>query len=122
MSDMSSLSHEYASVTDFARQIKKMLAHYGIEKEPIGIDLLELPMLRALEAEGIEVVDGQQAMLDAREVKTRDEIECLKVAASMVDATYYDICRAIRPGARENELVAIAHDRLRRLCSAGRQA
>ena len=102
---------------DFARQIRKMLAHYGIEKEPIGIDLLELPMLCALEAEGIEVVDGQQAMLDAREVKTRDEIECLKVAASMVDATYYDICRAIRPGARENELVAIAHDRLFRLGS-----
>ena len=43
--------------------------------KPLGIDLLELPMLRALEAEGIEVVDGQQAMLDAREVKTADEIE-----------------------------------------------
>jgi Xaa-Pro dipeptidase len=35
----------------------------------------------------------------------------------MVDATYYDICKAIRPGARENELVAIAHDRLFRLGS-----
>ena len=43
---------------------------YGIDKEPIGIDMMELPMLRALEEEGIEVVDGQQAMLDAREVKT----------------------------------------------------
>ena len=35
----------------------------------------------------------------------------------MVDATYYDICKAIRPGVRENELVAIAHDRLFRLGS-----
>jgi Xaa-Pro aminopeptidase len=102
---------------DFARQIKKALVHYGIEKEPIGIDLLELPMLRALEKEGINVVDGQQAMLDAREVKTPDEIEILKVAAGMVDATYYDICKAIRPGIRENELVAIANDRLYRLGS-----
>ena len=97
---------------DFARQIKAALVEYGIENQPLGIDLLELPMLRALEAEGIEVVDGQQAMLDAREVKTADEIECLKVAAAMVDATYYDICKAIRPGVRENELVAIAHDQL----------
>ena len=56
---------------DFARQIKKALVQLGIDKEPIGIDLMELPMLRALEKEGIEVVDGQQAMLDAREVKTR---------------------------------------------------
>ena len=52
--------------TEFARQIKKMMVHYGIEKEPLGIDLMELPMLRALEAEGIEVVDGQQTLLDAR--------------------------------------------------------
>ncbi len=102
---------------DFARQIKKTLVHYGIEREPLGIDRLELPMLRALEKEGVEVVDGQQAMLDARETKTPEEIQCLKVAAAMVDATYYDICKAIRPGMRENELVAIANDRLFRLGS-----
>src|SRR5262249_16205831 len=45
----------------FARQIKKSLVDCGFDKEPLGIDILELPMLRALEAEGIEVVDGQQA-------------------------------------------------------------
>src|SRR5262245_20331452 len=76
-------------------------------------------MLRALEKEGIEVVDGQQALLDAREVKTADEIELLKMAYAMVDATYVDIARAIRPGTRENELVAIAHDRLFRMGSEG---
>ena len=106
-----------ASQTDFARQIKKALVHYGIDKEPIGIDVMELPMLRALEDEGIEVVDGQQALLDAREIKTPDEIELLKLAAAMVDATYVDIARAIRPGTRENELVAIANDRLFRMGS-----
>ena len=103
--------------SEFARQIKKALVHYGIENQPLGIDLMELPMLRALEAEGIEVVDGQQAMLDAREVKTPDEIELLKLAASMVDGTYVDIAKAIRPGTRENELVAIANDKLYRLGS-----
>jgi Xaa-Pro aminopeptidase len=102
---------------DFAKQIRKAMAHYGISGKPLGVDVIELPMLRALEKEGIEVVDGQQAMLDAREVKTHDEIQCLKIAAGMVDATYYDICKAIRPGARENELVAIANDRLFRLGS-----
>ena len=101
----------------FAKQIKKALVHYGIANMPLGIDIMELGMLRALEAEGIEVVDGQQAMLDAREVKTGDEIELLKMAASMVDATYVDIARAIRPGTKENELVAIANDRLFRMGS-----
>ena len=69
-------------------------------------------MLRALEKGGIEVVDGQQAMLDAREVKTADEIELLKQAAAMVDAVYEDIARAIRPGTREHELVALANEKL----------
>ena len=102
---------------DFARQIRKALVDRGIESKPIGIDIMELPMLRALEAAGIEVVDGQQAMLDARQIKTQDEIELLKLAASMVDAAYVDIARAIRPGTRENELVAIANDKLFRMGS-----
>ena len=102
---------------DFARQIRKALVDRGIEKMPIGIDIMELPMLRALEAAGVEVVDGQQALLDAREIKTPDEIELLKLASSMVDATYVDIARAIRPGTRENELVAIANDKLFRMGS-----
>ena len=76
---------------DFAKQIKKALVHYGIDKEPLGIDMMEIGMLRALEAEGIEVVDGQQALLDAREIKTADEVELLKMASAMVDATYVDI-------------------------------
>ena len=63
---------------DFARQIKRVLTDYGVEKKPLGVDMIELSMLRALEKEGIEVVDGQQAMLDARESKTADEIELLK--------------------------------------------
>ena len=97
---------------DFAKQIKRVLTDYGVEKEPLGVDMIELSMLRALEKIGIEVVDGQQAMLDAREVKTPDEIELLKQAAAMVDAAYEDIARAIRPGTRENELVAIANHKL----------
>lgn len=93
----------------FAGQIKRILAEYGVDKQPIGVDIMEITMLRALEKEGITVVDGQQAMLDAREIKTADEIELLKKAASIVDATYVDLARAIRPGTRESELVAIAN-------------
>ena len=95
---------------DFAKQIKKALIHYGIDKEPLGIDMMELPMIRALEKEGIEVVDGQQAMLDAREIKTADEIELLKVAAAMVDATYVDIARAIHMLATNGFITGVVLD------------
>lgn len=97
---------------EFARQIKAKLIELGIEDKPLGIDLMELEMLRALEAEGIKVVDGQQALLNAREIKTNEEIELLKLAAAMVDAAYVDVAKAIRPGTRESELVSIAHAKL----------
>jgi Xaa-Pro aminopeptidase len=96
----------------FAKQVKRVLTDMGVANKPLGVDIMELPMLRALEKEGIEVVDGQQPMLDAREVKTPEEIEILKQAAAMVDAVYEDIARAIRPGRRENELVALANEKL----------
>jgi hypothetical protein len=62
----------------FARQVKKILVDYGVEKQPLGIDLMEFPMQKALEKEGITLADGVQAILDAREIKTADEIELLK--------------------------------------------
>lgn len=96
----------------FARQIKKLLMDLGVADKPLGVDMIEICMKEALEKVGIEVVDGQQAILDAREIKTADEIELLKQSAAIVDATYEDIARAIRPGVRENELVALAHERM----------
>ena len=39
----------------------------------------------------------------------------VKMAAAIVDAAYVDIVRAIGPGTKENELVAIANDELFRM-------
>ena len=45
--------------------------------EPLGIDIVEPPVLFALQAKGITVVDGQQIFLAARRIKTKDEITLL---------------------------------------------
>ena len=74
-----------------------------------AIDAIEPPVLFALQAEGIEVVDGQQLMQDARVIKTRDEITLLNHACMMVDAAYEELYRALRPGVRENECVALVN-------------
>jgi Xaa-Pro dipeptidase len=65
-----------------------------------------------MQRQGLHVVDGQQVMLDARQIKSQDEIMLLSTAAAMVDGTYFDIAEALRPGVRENELVALANKRL----------
>jgi Xaa-Pro aminopeptidase len=55
------------------------------------------------------VVDGQQIMLDAREIKSIDEIVLLNQAAAMVDGVYHMIWEELKPGVRENEIVAKAN-------------
>jgi len=95
-----------------AREIKEILVREGVAGTPIGIDMVEPPFLFALQREGIEVRDGQQVMLEARVIKNVDELALLNMAAAMGDGVYQDIYEALKPGVRENEIVALANKRL----------
>ena len=92
--------------TGAAKEIAEILRAEGVADMPIGVDLVEPPMLAALEAENITVHDGQQTMLDAREVKSADEIMLLNMACAMVDGAYQLIAERLKPGVRESQLVA----------------
>ncbi len=92
---------------DVARKIRVELEERGLLNEPVGIDAVELPVLFALQAEGIKVVDGQQLMQQARLLKTQDEITLLNSACMMVDAAYDELYRFMKPGVRENECVGL---------------
>ncbi|HEV2458283.1 MAG TPA: Xaa-Pro peptidase family protein, partial [Ktedonobacterales bacterium] len=92
---------------EVARKIRVELEERGLLGEPLGVDAIELPVLFALQAEGIKVVDGQQVMQQARVIKTRDEITLLNSACMMVDAAYDDLYRFMKPGVRENECVGL---------------
>ncbi len=101
------MSPESGRAEDVARKIRIELEERGLLHEPIGVDVIELPVLFALQAEGIKVVDGQQLMQQARLIKTQDEITLLATACMMVDAAYDELYRALRPGLRENECVGL---------------
>jgi len=92
---------------ELARKIKRELEKFGVADQPLGVDVIELPVLFALQQQGIEVVDGQQVFMEARRIKTSDEIRLLTQACSMVDAAYEDLYRFLRPGVRENEAVGL---------------
>jgi Xaa-Pro dipeptidase len=89
-----------------AREIRDILRAEGAADMPLGVDIVEPPMLAALQAEGIRVEDAQQVMLNAREVKSVDEIMLLNTAAAMVDGAYQQIAEQLKPGIRESQLVA----------------
>jgi hypothetical protein len=90
-----------------AAKIAAELREHGLANEPLGVDIVEMPILAARRAEGIDVVDGQQVFLAARRTKTRDEISLLTQACAMVDAAYEELYGFLRPGVRENECVGL---------------
>jgi Xaa-Pro aminopeptidase len=94
------------------RQIKQLLADAGVADAPVGVDIVEPAFLFEMQRQGLNVVDAQQIMLDARVIKSPDEIMLLTQAAAMVDGVYQDIVEALKPGIRENEIVALANKRL----------
>ncbi len=100
-----------------AAEIAGLLREAGVADMPLALDIVEPPMLFALQAEGLTVIDGQQIMLDAREIKSPDEIMLLTTAAAMVDGAYQTIAEVLKPGIRENEIVALVNKRLYELGS-----
>jgi Xaa-Pro dipeptidase len=99
-------------MVDAVAEIKSLLAENGLADAPLGLDLVEPTFLFELQRQGLRVADAQQSMLDARVIKNPDEIMLLNQAAAMVDGVYQDIVDALKPGVRENEIVALANARL----------
>jgi Xaa-Pro dipeptidase len=95
---------------EVARKVATVLREHGLADDPIGVDVVEMPILAALHAEGLDIVDGQQIFLEARRIKTPDEISLLAQACSMVDAAYDELYAFLKPGVRENECVGLVAD------------
>jgi len=92
-----------------ADRLAGLLHDAGLAGEPVGVDIVELPVLRALERAGLRVEDGHGLMQDIRSIKTADEVALLDHAAALVDGAYDELYRALRPGIRENDLVALVN-------------
>ncbi len=89
-----------------AKEIASLIREAGCDNMPVGVDIIEPPMMFELQKAGLKVADGQQVMLEAREIKNVDEIALLNRAAAMVDGAYHLIHEQLKPGVRENDIVA----------------
>ncbi len=100
-----------ASLSQMIKTIGDTLAEYGVEKEPLGIDTASIPVLwfqKHFTKAGIDLVDGYPTMLEARKVKTKDEVELHRIAAANAEAAFASIRDAIRPGITELALAGVA--------------
>lgn len=107
-----------AGLADLAvAEIVAALREVGVADMPVGVDVVDAPTMLALQHAGIDVRDGQQVMLDARQRKSADEIMLLSQSAAMVVGTYQLVAEALKPGVRENDIVALVNETLYRMGS-----
>jgi len=86
--------------------VVEAMDEYGVDKEPMGIDVGNQALVSKFEERGVDVRAGEcaQAMEDARKIKTRDEIECLRMVAALCEAGFQRITETAKPGMRESEV------------------
>src|SRR5262245_38673722 len=99
---------------EWAQSIRSALKELGLERERLAVDRLDAPGWLALQAEGLTLTDVGPATVDAREVKTPEEIQLFAINGGIGDAMMTDFRAAIRPGIREYELLAVLSDSLMR--------
>jgi len=95
-----------------AERIAHELRERDLAGEPLGVDMADLVTLEALQRAGVHVTDGSRVVLEARKIKTSQEIALLDQSAGLVDAVYEEIYRMLRPGVYEHEIVGRAHQLL----------
>lgn len=98
----------------FVRQIIEDLRDSGVnvEKEILAVDTYDPVINEAFHKAGVKVdSNSAELMSEARKIKNEDEVECIRIACAIGDATFEAMRNAIRPGVRESELVGLMHKR-----------
>ena len=101
-----------AAANKWADQVKSVMAELGCAGEPLAVDKLDGFGFMALQNAGIQVTDPSPATVDAREVKTPEEVEIMILNGAAGDAMLADFEAAIRPGVREYELLGVLNKTL----------
>ena len=93
----------------FAADIRGDLKARGLLDEKLGLGGFDGIAREALTAAGIKnIVDSRPTLLEARCIKNQDEINCLKMAAAIVDGVWYRIWETLRPGIKDTDLATTA--------------
>ena len=85
------------------------LDHAGPELR-LAVDRCEPWLGQHLIDAGISLFDAQEPAEDARRIKTREELQCLRLSMDVCDVAVARMRDALRPGVTENQLWAVLHE------------
>lgn len=99
---------ELAGVQEFTERVQGLLG--SLDGKTIGVDIYSPGMAERLQAAfpNSRFVEGYDILLKAKQIKTEDEIYCLKIANAITEAAMDAALQFLRPGVRECEVLAVA--------------
>lgn len=90
-----------------ADDICGFLAEVGDTTRRVAVEYVNPSLTRALDARGLDVVDGVQVSEAARVIKNEDEVNCIKWACAVAQLGIAKLEEALRPGVTEVQLWAL---------------
>ena len=93
----------------FARDVADLMAQHAPGLRRLAVDKPMLHGLRALEAQGLEVMAGEEVTEKARSIKGPDEILAMRCAMLACEASMAEMLDATRPGMTEDAIWAELH-------------
>ncbi len=94
----------------FADEVHTELKKRGLTGEPLAVVDFDFLAREALQQKSLKLVEGWELLHEAAEIKTRDEINCLKMAASISVAGFQAGLEALKPGVLQNRVYRIMLD------------
>ncbi len=95
-----------AQVAKFTTSILEALEEAGVKDQPLGVDFIDINMIRAFERAGVNWTDGMTPMVEARSVKNQDEQEAMRIVGAIGDGLHYEFSKFLKPGLTENQVTA----------------
>jgi Xaa-Pro aminopeptidase len=99
-------------VKKFTDSLMNDLEDAGVSDQPLGVDFMDLNMLRSFEERGINWVDGMTPMMEARSIKSPNEQKAMRIVGAICDVTHYEFSQFLKPGLTENEVTAFGMEKL----------
>ena len=93
-------------VTKFTDAIKEEMKRHGVAGEKLGVDFIDINMMKHFEEEGLAWDDGMSPMMEARAIKNEDEQNCARIVGAIGDAAHWATMKFLEPGVTENQVTA----------------
>ncbi|MGH9108530.1 MAG: M24 family metallopeptidase [Acidimicrobiales bacterium] len=95
-----------AQVTKFTNALLEALEEANVRDQPLGVDFIDINMIRAFDRAHVNWTDGMTPMVEARSVKNEDEQEAMRIVGAIGDALHYEFSKFLKPGLTENQVTA----------------